>query len=225
MGMDQEAMKEAVAQAAIDQIRTSLKSDSVIGVGTGSTANCFIDALAPLKSAFEGAVASSEASAERLRARGIQVLDLNSVDRLEFYIDGADEFNERLELIKGGGGALTREKIVAAVARTFLCIVDESKKVDLLGAFPLAVEVIPMARSHVAREVFKMGAQPVYRQGFTTDNGNLILDIHNFEIDAPRALEEQLNNIPGVVCNGLFALRPADLVLMGCAQGVKILEA
>ncbi len=221
--MTQDEMKQAVGKAAVDQIRSKLESDTIVGVGTGSTANCFIDALAEVRHMFDGAVASSEATAERLKAHGIPVYDLNSVNQLDFYIDGADEFNERFELIKGGGGALTREKIVAAVARTFICIVDESKKVDMLGEFPLPVEVIPMARSYIARELCKLDAEPIYREGFVTDNGNQILDVHNLEIGAAVALEEHLNNLTGVVTNGLFAARPADIVLMGTPEGVEIL--
>ncbi|MEH6470717.1 MAG: ribose-5-phosphate isomerase RpiA [Halopseudomonas sp.] len=219
--MTQDEMKQAVAVAAVAQIQASLELTSIVGVGTGSTANCFIDQLAKIKHLFDGAVASSDATAERLKAHGIPVYDLNGVNQLDFYIDGADEFNEHLELIKGGGGALTREKIVAAVAKTFICIADETKQVDLLGAFPLPIEVIPMARSYVARELFKLDAQPVYREGFVTDNGNQILDIHNLQISAAVKLEEKINNIVGVVTNGLFAARPADLVLMGTADGVK----
>ncbi len=222
--LSQDQMKQAVADAAIDYIRDKLEPESIIGVGTGSTANYFIDALAAIKNDFEGAVASSEATAQRLKQHGIAVYDLNSVNELAFYIDGADEFNERLELIKGGGGALTREKIVAAVAKTFICIDDESKQVDILGDFPLPVEVIPMARSYVARQLCKLDAEPVYRQGVVTDNGNQILDLHNLEIGSATALEEKLNNIVGVVCNGLFAARPADVLLIGSSSGVKILE-
>lgn len=222
--MNQDQMKQAVAVAAVELIKGKLESNSIVGVGTGSTANFFIDELAKVKHLFDGAVASSEATAERLKSHGIPVYDLNGVNQLDYYIDGADEFNQRLELIKGGGGALTREKIVAAVAKTFICIVDDTKKVDILGEFPLPVEVIPMARSYVARELFKLDAQPVYREGFVTDNGNQILDIHNLEINAAVALEEQINNIVGVVCNGLFAARPADVVLMGTADGVVTLK-
>lgn len=217
--MDQ--LKRAVAQAAMDYIRPHLESDSIIGVGTGSTANFFIDALAAHKAEFDGAVASSQVTAQRLQSHGIPVYDLNGVDRLEFYIDGADESNERLELIKGGGGALTREKIVAAVAETFICIADQSKRVPLLGNFPLPVEVIPMARSHVARELVKLGGDPVYREGVVTDNGNIILDVHNLRIESPTALETRINNIVGVVTNGLFALRPADRLLLGTTNGVE----
>jgi len=219
--MTQDELKKAVAKAAVDYITPRLERDTVIGVGTGSTANFFIDMLADLKTEFDGAVASSEATAERLKSHGIPVYDLNSVGDLEFYVDGADETNERLELIKGGGGALTREKIVAEVARTFICIADESKKVDVLGDFPLPVEVIPMARSHVGREIVKLGGDPVYRDGFTTDNGNIILDIYNMDISRPIQVEERLNNIVGVVTNGLFARRPADLLLIGTSTGVE----
>ena len=223
--MNQDQLKSAVAKAALEYIQSKLDNDSVIGVGTGSTANFFIDQLAQIKHQFDGAVASSEATAERLKSHGIPVYELGAVDALEFYIDGADETNARLELIKGGGGALTREKIVAAVARKFLCIVDQSKKVDLLGSFPLPVEVIPMARSYVAREIVKLGGDPVYREGFITDNGNQILDIHNLKILNPKELEASLNNITGVVTNGLFAIRPADLLFVGSATGVEMLEA
>ncbi|BAN46058.1 ribose-5-phosphate isomerase RpiA [Metapseudomonas resinovorans] len=219
--MTQDQLKQAVAQAAIDVILPKLDEKSIIGVGTGSTANFFIDLLAQHKMAFDGAVASSEATAQRLKGHGIPVYDLNSVSDLEFYVDGADESNERLELIKGGGAALTREKIVAAVAKTFICIADESKLVPLLGAFPLPVEVIPMARSHVARQLVKLGGDPVYREGVLTDNGNIILDVYNLRIDSPTKLEEQINNIVGVVTNGLFAARPADLLLLGTKDGVK----
>ncbi|MCP5160772.1 MAG: ribose-5-phosphate isomerase RpiA, partial [Hahellaceae bacterium] len=186
--MTQDQLKQAVAKAALDYIRPKLDQDSIIGIGTGSTANYFIDALAGIKTAFDGAVASSEASAARLRAHGIPVYDLNTASSIEFYIDGADETNDRLELVKGGGGALTREKIVAAVARTFICIVDDTKQVPMLGTFPLPVEVVPMARSYVARELVKLGGDPVYRDGFVTDNGNIILDVHNLCIDVPKAL-------------------------------------
>ncbi|WP_375741009.1 ribose-5-phosphate isomerase RpiA [Pseudomonas boanensis] len=221
--MTQDQLKQAVAQAAIDHIRPKLDEKSVIGVGTGSTANFFIDLLAKHKMEFDGAVASSEATAQRLKGHGIPVYDLNSVSDLEFYVDGADESNERLELIKGGGAALTREKIVAAVAKTFICIADESKLVPLLGSFPLPVEVIPMARSHVARQLVKLGGDPVYREGVLTDNGNIILDVYNLRIDSPSQLEEQINNIVGVVTNGLFAARSADLLLLGTKDGVKTL--
>jgi ribose 5-phosphate isomerase A len=217
--MTPDDMKKMAAQAALDYVETG----TVIGIGTGSTANHFIDSLAAIKHRIDGTVASSEASAKRLKSHGIQVLDLNSVDELSVYIDGADESNRHLHLIKGGGGALTREKIVAAVSRKFVCIADESKLVDILGTFPLPVEVIPMARSYVARELVKHGGQPVYREGFTTDNGNIILDVHNMQIMEPVRLEEELNNIPGVVTVGIFARRPADVLLLGTRDGVKTL--
>ena len=223
--MTQDELKKAVAKAAIDYIAPRLDSDSVIGVGTGSTANFFIDMLAELRNEFDGAVASSEATAERLKSHGIPVYDLNSVSGLEFYVDGADETNERLELIKGGGAALTREKIVAAVAKTFICIADDSKMVGILGAFPLPVEVIPMARSHVGREIVKLGGDPVYRERVVTDNGNIIIDVHNMDISQPIRVEEQLNNIVGVVTNGLFARRRADLLLLGTKDGVKTISS
>ena len=216
-------MKRAVARAALERIRPKLESDTVIGIGTGSTANHFIDALGEIGGQIEATVASSEASAERLKSHHIPVYDLNSVDRVDFYIDGADESNRALQLIKGGGGALTREKIVAAVAGEFICICDESKLVHTLGQFPLPVEVIPMARSHVARELVKLGGDPVYREGVVTDNGNIILDVYNFSIPQPLATEGKINNITGVVTNGLFALKPADVLLLGTAEGVKTL--
>ncbi|KKN52011.1 hypothetical protein LCGC14_0617160 [marine sediment metagenome] len=219
--MTQDELKKAVAQAAIDYIAPRLESDSVVGVGTGSTVNFFIDLLADLKTEFDGAVASSEATAERLKSHGIPVYDLNSAGELEFYVDGADETNEHLELIKGGGGALTREKIIAEVAKTFICIADESKKVGVLGDFPLPVEVIPMARSLVGREIVELGGDPVYRDGFTTDNGNIILDIYNMDLSRPIQVEEKLNNLVGVVTNGLFARRAADVLLLGTSEGVK----
>tara|TARA_R110001592_G_scaffold42588_6_gene138205 strand:+ start:54081 stop:54752 length:672 start_codon:yes stop_codon:yes gene_type:complete len=222
--MSQDELKQAVGQAAVDILLPHLEDSSIIGVGTGSTANHFIDALAKHKGFFDGAVASSGATAERLRQHGIQVHDLNSVANLDYYVDGADEANKHLELIKGGGAALTREKIVAAVARTFICIADGSKLVETLGAFPLPVEVIPMARSHVAREIVKLGGDPVYREGVITDNGNVILDVHNMQIHDPRTLEVQLNGIVGVVSNGLFAARPADILLLGTLEGVKTLK-
>lgn len=223
--MTQDELKKAVAKAAIDHIAPRLERDSVIGVGTGSTANFFIDMLAELKNEFDGTVASSEATAERLKSHGIPVYDLNSTSELEFYVDGADETNERLELIKGGGAALTREKIVAAVAKTFICIADDSKMVGILGGFPLPVEVIPMARSHVGREIVKLGGDPVYREGVVTDNGNIIIDVHNMDISQPIRIEEQLNNIVGVVTNGLFARRRADLLLLGTKDGVKSISS
>ena len=219
--MNQDEMKQAVAKAAIEYVVPG----TIIGVGTGSTANYFIDELAKIKGKIEGTVASSVATAERLKGHGIPVLDLNSVDSLSVYIDGADESNRSLHLLKGGGGALTREKIVAAVADKFVCIADETKLVDWLGRFPLPIEVIPMARSYVAREIVKLGGEPVLREGFTTDNGNVILDVHNWEIMEPVKLEQQLNNIVGVVTNGLFAMRPADILLLGTQEGVKTLTA
>ncbi|MDR6228755.1 ribose 5-phosphate isomerase A [Pseudomonas sp. SORGH_AS199] len=222
--MNQDQLKQAVAQAAVDLILPQLSRDSVIGVGTGSTANFFIDLLAKHKLEFDGAVASSQATADRLKSHGITVYDLNGVNNLEFYVDGADEADGHLNLIKGGGAALTREKIVAAVARTFICIADASKRVEVLGEFPLPVEVIPMARSYVARELVKLGGDPEYRDGVVTDNGNVILDVHNMHIVDPVGLEAKINNIVGVVANGLFAARPADVLLLGTAQGVERLE-
>ena len=222
--MNQDQLKQAVAQAAVDLILPLLSRDSVVGVGTGSTANFFIDLLATHKLEFDGAVASSQATADRLKRHGITVYDLNGVSDLEFYVDGADEADGHLNLIKGGGAALTREKIVAAVARKFICIADASKRVDVLGEFPLPVEVIPMARSHVARELVKLGGDPEYRDGVVTDNGNVILDVHNMHIVDPLGLEAKINNIVGVVANGLFAARPADVLLLGTAQGVERLE-
>jgi ribose 5-phosphate isomerase A len=219
--MSQDQLKQAVARAALEYIRPRLESDVIVGIGTGSTANYFIDELAKVKQFFDGAVASSEASANRLKAHGIPVYDLNAIDRLSVYVDGADESNARLQLIKGGGAALTREKIVAAVAEEFVCIADESKWVDVLGAFPLPVEVIPMARSHVGRELVALGADPVYRQGVTTDNGNIIIDCHGLHIHDPEQLESDINQIVGVVTNGLFARRPADILLLGTARGVE----
>ena len=223
--MNQDAMKKAVARAAFEHVRARLQHDSVIGVGTGSTANFFIDELAALKDEIQATVASSEDSARRLKAHGIPVVDLNSVGVVDIYVDGADESNEYLQLIKGGGAALTREKIVAAVAREFVCIADASKLVPILGKFPLPVEVIPMARSHVARQIVKLGGDPVWREKVVTDNGNIILDVHNLEILDARKLETQLNMITGVVTNGLFALRPADLLLLGTGSGVQTMRA
>jgi ribose 5-phosphate isomerase A len=223
--MTQDELKQAVANAALDYIRPHLEENTVLGIGTGSTANLFIDSLAGLRGQVNATVASSDASAERLRQHGIPVYELNTVNQVDFYIDGADEANAALQLIKGGGAALTREKIVAAVAHSFICIADESKLVHTLGAFPLPVEVIPMARSHVARELVKLGGDPVYREGVVTDNGNIILDVHNFSIPQPLAMEAKINNIAGVVSNGLFALRPADVLLLGTAEGVKTLRA
>ena len=216
--MTQDEMKQAVAQAAIEYI----EAGTIVGVGTGSTANFFIDELAKIKNKIEGTVASSEASAERLRGHGIEVFDLNSVSEIAVYVDGADESNKYLHLVKGGGGALTREKIVAAASKKFVCIADESKLVDVMGKFPLPIEVIPMARSLVAREIIKqIGGEPVLREGFTTDNGNIILDVHNLDILEPTKIEQILNNITGVVTNGLFAIKPADVLLLGTPEGVK----
>lgn len=220
--MTQDEMKLQVAQAAIEYV----VPDTIIGVGTGSTANFFIDELAKIKGKINGAVASSEATAKRLAAHGIPVLDLNSVDEISVYVDGADEADGGLHLVKGGGGALTREKIVAAVAKQFVCIADQSKKVGVLGKFPLPVEVIPMARSYVAREILKrFGGEPVYREGFVTDNGNVILDVHGLSIVDPRKLEAELNGIVGVVTNGLFAIRNADVLLVGTPNGVETIKA
>jgi ribose 5-phosphate isomerase A len=217
--MTQDELKQAVAKAAIAEVPVGC----VVGVGTGSTANYFIDELARIKHRIDGAVASSDATAERLKKHGIEVLDLNNVGDLPVYVDGADEITRHLAMIKGGGGALTREKIVAAVARRFVCIADESKLVDVLGKFPLPVEVIRAARSYVARELVKLGGQPALRQGFITDNGNLILDVHNLQIVNPLELESTLNQIAGVVTNGLFALRGADILLLGTGTGVQTL--
>ena len=214
--MTQDEMKQAVARAAVDYAK-----GGIIGVGTGSTANYFIDELARVKGRIDGAVASSEATAARLKAHGIRVMDLNSVGELEIYVDGADEITQHFHMIKGGGGALTREKIVAACARYFVCVADQSKLVGVLGKFPLPVEVIPMARGYVARELVKLGGQPILREGFTTDNGNVILDVRNLNILDPVALETQINQITGVVTNGLFARRPADILLLGTDAGVK----
>jgi len=223
--MTQDELKQAVAKAAVDYIHPKLDNDSIVGVGTGSTANYFIDFLAQIKGSFDGAVASSEASAERLKSHGIPVYDLNSIDNMVVYVDGADETNPNLELIKGGGAALTREKIVAAVADEFVCICDDSKWVNTLGAFPIPIEVIPMSRSHVARELVKLGGDPVYRQGIITDNGNVILDVHNVHASDAKALESAINQIVGVVANGLFAARGADVLLIGRDNGVETITA
>lgn len=219
--MTQDELKAAVAQAAIEYVLAEVPQGAQIGVGTGSTANYFIDALAAHKDRYRGAVASSEATRQRLEQHGIAVFDLNEVSELPVYVDGADEIDAGLHMIKGGGGALTREKIVAAVARTFVCIADASKQVEVMGRFPLPVEVIPMAREYVARELSQLGGKPVLRAGFITDNGNQILDVHGLQITAPKALEERINQIVGVVTNGLFALRPADVLLLGTPQGVQ----
>lgn len=214
--MSQDTLKKAAALAALDYIQHGM----VLGVGTGSTVNYFIEGLKSVKGKIEGAVASSKATADKLKALSIPLLDLNSVNELALYVDGADEINSAKQMIKGGGGALTREKIIAAVAKKFVCIVDQTKQVDLLGTFPVAIEVIPMARSYVAREMVKLGGEPVYRQGFTTDNGNVILDVYNLKILNPIALEKDINNITGVVANGIFAVRPADVLLLATEQGV-----
>lgn len=218
--MSQDALKQAAAKAAVALVREG----SIVGVGTGSTVNFFIDELARIKDRIEGAVSSSEASAKRLKAAGIEVVDLNNVRELPLYVDGADEVTRHLMMIKGGGGALTREKIVAAVAQKVVCIADMSKLVDVLGRFPLPVEVIPMARSYVAREIVKLGGQPEWRANFVTDNGNLILDVRNMTILDPVALETRLNQITGVVTNGLFARRPADVLLLAGKNGVETLH-
>jgi len=215
--MSQDQLKQQAAEAALEYI----KPDTIVGVGTGSTVNFFIDALAKMKNEIKGAVSSSEASTKRLKEHGIEVFDLNEVDDIPVYVDGADESNQHLQLIKGGGGALTREKIIAQAADTFICVVDQSKMVEVLGQFPLPIEVIPMARSMVARELVKMGGQPVYREGFVTDNGNQILDVHNLEIMQPGKMEDELNNLPGIVTVGLFALRPADVLIVGTADGIR----
>ena len=215
--MTQDEQKRAVAQAAIQHV----PAGCIVGVGTGSTANYFIEELAKIKHKIEGAVASSEATAQRLRSHGIEIMDLNSVNELPLYVDGADEVTEHLHMIKGGGGALTREKIVAAVARKFVCVADQSKLVAVLGEFPLPVEVIPMARSYVAREIARLGGQPMLRQGFTTDNGNVILDVRGLQILNPVELETALNQITGVVTNGLFARRGADVLLLGTDSGIR----
>jgi ribose 5-phosphate isomerase A len=217
MAMSQDDLKRAVAQAAIVYVPI----DCIVGVGTGSTANFFIDELAKIKSKLRGAVASSEASAKRLQGYGIEVVSLNDAGTLPVYVDGADEITRHLHMLKGGGGALTREKIVAAASKKFICLCDSSKLVDVLGKFPLPIEVIPMARSYIAREVVKLGGQPKLREGFTTDNGNIILDVHGLQIMNPVELEAILNELPGVVTNGLFARRGADVLLLGTPDGVQ----
>lgn len=217
MAMSQDDLKRAVAQAAIAHV----PADCIVGVGTGSTANFFIDELAKIKHKLRGAVASSEASAKRLQGHGIEVISLNDAGSLPVYVDGADEITRHLHMLKGGGGALTREKIVAAASKKFVCVCDASKLVDVLGKFPLPIEVIPMARSYIAREVVKLGGQPKLREGFTTDNGNIILDVHGLQIMNPVELEKALNQLPGVVTNGLFACRGADVLLLGTPDGVQ----
>ena len=218
--MTQDELKKAVGWSALKYVRPG----TIVGVGTGSTAAHFIDALGSIKQQIAGAVSSSDASSAKLQSLGIPLLDLNSVDVLDIYVDGADEINAHMQMIKGGGAALTREKIIAAVARKFICIVDASKQVDVLGNFPLPVEVIPMARSFVARELVKLGGLPEYRQGVVTDNGNIILDVRNLRILDAVALEDKINSLPGVVTVGLFARRGADVALIGTAEGVKVIE-
>ncbi|MES9923177.1 MAG: ribose-5-phosphate isomerase RpiA [Candidatus Thiodiazotropha endolucinida] len=214
--MNADDLKKQAAEAALEYVK-----GGIIGVGTGSTVNHFIDYLAGVKGKIEGTVSSSEASSERLKSHGIPVLDLNAAGELDIYIDGADESDHYLNLIKGGGGALTREKIIAGASKKFICIADESKLVDVLGSFPLPVEVIPMARSHVARQLVKMGGTPVWRENFVTDNGNAILDVHNLEIMKPREMENAINAIAGVVTTGIFAMRGADVLILGTEQGAK----
>ncbi|MBU2925216.1 ribose-5-phosphate isomerase RpiA [Colwellia sp. 4_MG-2023] len=218
--MTQDEMKKAAAYKALEFI----KEGTIVGVGTGSTVNYFIDALATIKDDIEGAVSSSDESTKRLEAHGIEVFDLNNVGVLDVYVDGADEVNKYLTMIKGGGAALTREKIVAAVANQFICIADDSKLVDILGTFPLPVEVIPMARSYVARQLVKLGGDPEYRQGVITDNGNVILDVHNLKITDAKKLEADINAIVGVVSNGLFAARGADVLILGSNDGIEIIK-
>ncbi|MEJ2654428.1 MAG: ribose-5-phosphate isomerase RpiA [Acidihalobacter sp.] len=218
--MDQDAMKKAAAEAALSYVENGM----VVGVGTGSTANHFIDLLAGIKPRIDGTVASSEASAQRLRDHGIPVLDLNATGQLQLYVDGADEATRQMHLVKGGGGALTREKVVAGASDRFVCIADDSKLVNYLGRFPLPLEVIPMARSFVGRELVKRGGKPVLREGFTTDNGNLILDVHNLDILDPVKMETELNMIPGVVTVGIFAARPADVLILSGENGVQTLN-
>ncbi len=218
--MNQDELKRQAAEKALE----FLPDSGILGIGTGSTVNYFIDLLAPIKGRYDGAVSSSEASSKRLQAIGMQVLDLNSAGELEVYVDGADESNHQLHLIKGGGGALTREKIIAAASKKFVCIADASKLVSVMGEFPLPVEVIPMARSYVARELVKLGGTPQWREDFITDNGNLILDVHHMEIMEPMKLEAEINNIVGVVTVGLFAQRPADVLILGNENGAKVIE-
>jgi ribose 5-phosphate isomerase A len=219
--LSQQDLKQQAADAALALIEPLLTAQAVIGVGTGSTADLFIDGLAKYQGRFRGAVASSERSAKRLAALGILVLDLNEVQTMPVYVDGADEINSQLHMIKGGGGALTREKIVSSVAKQFVCIADESKLVESLGRFPLPIEVLPMAREAVARVAQRLGGNPVLRQDFTTDNGNQIVDVHGLTINNAPELERQLNNVPGVVTNGLFALRPAEVALLATQQGIR----
>ncbi|GAA5193240.1 ribose-5-phosphate isomerase RpiA [Ferrimonas gelatinilytica] len=219
--MSQDLLKKAAGWAALDYV----EKGSIVGVGTGSTVNHFIDALGTMADQIKGAVSSSEASTERLKALGIEVFDMNSVCELSVYVDGADEIDHQMAMIKGGGAALTREKIVASIAKQFICIADGSKRVDVLGQFPLPVEVIPMARAAIARQIVKLGGDPIFREGCITDNGCQILDVHNLKITDPKALEQKLNNLPGVVTNGLFAFRGADVLLLGEEGGVRTLTA
>jgi len=224
--MNQQTMKQAVANAAAEFLVPHLSENTIIGIGTGSTTNFFITALAKYKNKIAATVASSVVSEEKLKAHQINVIELNEVTRVDFYIDGADESNHQLQLIKGGGGALTREKIIASAAREFLCIADESKLVDQLGAYPLPIEVIPMATNYVSREIIKLGGNPILRKNLKTDNGNVILDINDFAIENPTSIEAKLNMISGVVTNGLFSLRPADKLFLGTASGsVRQLQA
>ncbi|MCK5817808.1 MAG: ribose-5-phosphate isomerase RpiA [Psychromonas sp.] len=216
--MNQNEKKKLAAFAALEYVQP----DTIIGVGTGSTVMYFIDALATVKHKIDGVVSSSEDSTKKLQSYGIQVFDLNNIDQLSIYVDGADEINKYKQMIKGGGAALTREKIIATVAKQFICIIDDTKIVDILGEFPLPVEVIPMARSYAARQLIKLGGRPVYRHGVLTDNGNIIIDVHGLKISEPLRLEENINTIEGVVTNGLFAKRPADIILVGSDEGVKI---
>ena len=218
MSFTQDELKQQVAKAAINYVQSG-----IIGVGTGSTANYFIDALAEIKNKIDGAVASSEATSDRLKSHGIEVFNLNDINEMDIYVDGADEITEHMHMLKGGGGALTREKIVAANAKEFICICDESKYLPILGKFPLPVEVLPMAKSYVARELTKLGGQPELRD-FTTDNGNIILDVHELKITDPIEMEIKINQIVGVVTNGLFAARPADILLLGTDNGVKTIK-
>ena len=218
--MSAEDLKRQAAEAALEYVENGM----IVGIGTGSTANHFIDLLAGIKGKIDGTVASSEASAERLRGHGIPVMDLNAAGELSIYVDGADESNEQLHLIKGGGGALTREKIVAAASEKFICIADDSKLVPYLGKFPLPIEVIPMAQSLIARQIVKLGGKPVLREDFITDNGNIILDVHNLEIMEPVKMEEEINQWAGVVTVGIFAHRPADVLILGSEGGPKIIK-
>jgi len=222
--MAQNEMKKAVARSAFEYVESILDRDTIIGVGTGSTANFFIQELSRISDKIEGTVASSLESDKRLTALGIAVYDLNSVGEVQVYIDGADESNEHLQLVKGGGAALTREKIIAAASKEFICIADESKLVPVLGKFPLPVEVVPIARSYVGREIVKLGGDPVYRDNCVTDNGNHIIDVFNLDIIEPKKLEERINNITGVVTNGLFAIRPADRLFLAETSGVRIIQ-